>query len=109
MADAPTQAAQGEDFPKRCFAYTPSDNSSTWKLRGFKHPTDTEPDAGCVGGCLAALGPAGFRGQHVQIPAADLPAVKAQVRAWWVRLNGNKPVPSIVANGNDMAKRNVAP
>ena len=108
MADVPTQAAGGEDFGKSCFAYTPSDNSSTWKLRGFKHPGDKEPDAGLVGGCLAALGPGGFRGQKVQIPATDLDAVKAQVRAWWVRINGTAPVPAIIANGNDRAKHNVA-
>lgn len=65
------------------YAYTPDlKNPSTWKLR--------IDDARHVAGAMAALGPGGFRGNKVDIPAGDLPAVKSKVRAAWKKFNKGK-------------------
>lgn len=61
------------------YAYTPNKfRTSTWKL--------DISDAAHVGGAIAAL-TVGFRGQKVDIPAADLPAVKAKVIAAWKKFH----------------------
>jgi len=79
----------GKQFPASDFAYVPDpEKPSTWKLRLTAEPGGS-PDAGIVGAAAAALGP-GFRGQKVDIPAADLAAVKAKVRAAWRKANPNK-------------------
>ena len=88
LADAATKTEDGKAFPKSDYAYTPSDTPSDWKLRLTAEPGG-KPDAGIVGAAAAALG-AGFRGQKVEIPAADLPAVKAKVRAAWQKANPDK-------------------
>ena len=65
------------------FAYVPDpDSPSTWKL--------DISDAVHVGAAAAALSPGGFRGQRVQIPAADLPGVKAKIRSAWRKFNPDK-------------------
>ncbi len=72
----------GVEFPAGDFAYVPDrEKPSTWKLRLTSAPGGS-PDSHIVGAAVAALGP-GFRGQKVQIPADDLPAVKRKVRAAW--------------------------
>ena len=79
----------GVAFPAGDYAYVPdSKKPSTWKLRLTAKPGGA-PDAGIVGAAIAALGK-GFRGQPVKIPAADLPAVKARVRAAWKKANPDK-------------------
>jgi vacuolar-type H+-ATPase subunit I/STV1 len=45
---------------------------------------------------LAALGPEGFRGQRVQIPEADLPAVKRKVLAAWKQTHKGEDLPEIL-------------
>lgn len=72
----------GEKFPKGDYAYSPSDFPGSWKLRLTSIPGGN-PDPGIVGAAVAALGK-GFRGQKVQIPAEDLPAVKKKVLAAWL-------------------------
>lgn len=78
---APTKREAGVDFPKAAFAYAPDDVPSHWKLRLWES-LQQKVTARQVGMAVAALGK-GFRGQHVQIPRADMPAVKRRVlRAW---------------------------
>lgn len=84
--DGKTQG--GARFPKADFAYTPSNEPSTWKLRLTKTPGG-KPDAGIVGAAAAALGK-GFRGNRAQIPDEDRPAVVARVRAAWKQANPDK-------------------
>lgn len=92
------------DFPASDYAYVPDSNmSSTWKLRLTSTPGG-DPDSGIVGAAVAALG-AGFRGNKVDIPAADLPSVKAKVKAAWVKANpdkGEEDMPSVIACGDMM-------
>src|SRR6185369_13829568 len=78
----------GKVFPRGDFAYTPSDNSSEWKLRLTSTPGGS-PDPGIVGAAAAALGP-GFRGKTVQIPASARAAVVDRVRAAWRKANPDR-------------------
>lgn len=95
----------GRSFPAGDYAYVPDPNSpSTWKLRLTSTP-GAAPDPGIVGAALAALGP-GFRGQKVQIPAGDLAAVKAKVRAAWRKAHpgaADADVPAILKGGDTMS------
>lgn len=59
------------DKKKEDYAYTPSDAVSTWKL--------DISDRAHVIAAKAALSKGGFRGQRVQIPKDDLPAVIRKV------------------------------
>lgn len=80
----------GSCYPASDFAYVPdSESPSTWKLRLTKTPGGN-PDPGIVGAAVAALGPEGFRGNRVQIPADDIPKVKAKVRTAWKKANPEK-------------------
>jgi len=86
-----TKTEDGKQFKASDYAYVPdSDAPSTWKLRLTDTPGGA-PDSGIVGAAIAALGK-GFRGQKVEIPAADLPKVKAKVRAAWKKANPDKGV-----------------
>ena len=78
----------GVTYPRSDYAYTPSAEPSTWKLRLTKTPGGS-PDPGIVGAAVAALGK-GFRGNKVQIPDADLPAVRSRVRSAWKQANPDK-------------------
>lgn len=81
-AQRPTKTEDGKAFPASDYAYVPDpDKPSTWKLRLTSTPGGP-PDPRIVGAAVAALGP-GFRGQKVEIPEEDLPAVKRKVRAAW--------------------------
>lgn len=78
-----TKREDDEDFPAEAFAYVPDPESpSTWKLRLWDS-LEEKVTAAQVGRALAALGPGGFRGNRVEIPAADLPAVRRKVLAAW--------------------------
>lgn len=82
-----TKREDGEDFPAEAFAYVPDpDLPSSWKLRLWDTVADKET-AAQVGRAVAALGPGGFRGNRVVIPAGDLPRVKAKVLAAWRKVN----------------------
>ncbi len=79
----------GKKFRASDFAFVPDrDKSSTWKLRLTNTPGGT-PDKAVVGAAVAALG-AGFRGNKVKLPAAARKAVKAKVRAAWLKANPSK-------------------
>lgn len=87
----------GMEFPPAAFAHVPDPTQpSTWKLRLWETP-DKKVTAAQVGRAVAALGPGGFRGNRVQIPAADLPGVKAKVRSAWKQVHpGEKEVPNAI-------------
>jgi hypothetical protein len=106
-AHASTKTEDGVAYPKRDFAYTPSDAPSTWKLRLTSSPGG-KPDPHIVGAAVAALGK-GFRGNKVMIPAGDLGAVKRRVlRAWHAANPGKDEVPEVLRN-LDAAVDGVAP
>jgi hypothetical protein len=98
----------GTKFPKGDFAYTPDEVPSHWKLRLTKTPGG-DPDPGIVGAAVAALGK-GFRGNKVQIPSADLPSVKAKVRAAWKKANpekGGEELPEILKGETTMTLQEI--
>lgn len=100
---AVTKTDGGASFPAAAYAYVPDPKKpSTWKLRLWATPGGG-PDAHIVGAAIAALGPGGFRGNKVSIPSADLPAVKAKVKAAWIKANPekdpSKDLPAILASG----------
>lgn len=77
------------EFGPGDYAYCPDrEEPSTWKLRLTNSPGG-KPDPGIVGAASAALGP-GFRGQKVEIPEEDRPAVIARVRRAWLSANPDK-------------------
>lgn len=97
MSKAATKREDGEDFPAEAFAYVPDpEMPSTWKLRLWDSLEQRETVAQ-VSRAVAALSPSGFRGNRVQIPAEDLPSVKAKVRAAWRRVNGpDREIPAVI-------------
>lgn len=83
-----TKTEGGQKLPASAYAYVPDANSpSTWKLRidDLRH----------VAGSIAALGPGGFRGQKVTIPANAVASVKAKVREAWLKFNPDKTVADV--------------
>jgi cation transport regulator len=77
----------GVQYPASAFAYVPdSEKPSEWKLRLWENPTD-KVTRKQLGAAAAALSPGGFRGQRVDIPREDLPAVKRKIRAEYRKLN----------------------
>lgn len=104
-----TKTEAGQSFPAAAYAYVPDAKMpSTWKLRLWATPGGG-PDAGIVGAAIAALGK-GFRGNKVQIPAADLPGVKAKVKAAWLKANTDKTskdLPPVIASADDLEELSV--
>lgn len=100
---AATKTEDGVSFPAAAYAYVPDpETPSTWKLRLWATPSGG-PDARIVGAAVAALGK-GFRGQKVEIPVADLPAVKAKVRAAWKKANPDRDdseMPEVIRASED--------
>ena len=85
-----TKTERGMTFPARAYAYVPDrEQPSTWKLRLWQTP-QTQETRRQIGLAVAALGPGGCRGQRVQIPADDLPAVKRRVLRAWLKANPDK-------------------
>jgi hypothetical protein len=81
-----TKTEGGKSYFSSDYAYVPDASApSTWKLRLTNTPGG-KPDPHIVGAAVAALGK-GFRGQKVQIPSSDLPAVKVKVRRAWKAAN----------------------
>lgn len=76
----PMKTEGGIKFPREDFAFTPSDNVSTWKLR-LAEGRSGNITRKQLGAAAAAFSPGGFRGQKVQIPSGDVAAVKAKIRA----------------------------
>jgi len=70
MAEKVYKTENGMQFPAEAYAYVPDPESpSTWKLRLWKDPEKKET-ARQVGVAIAALGPVGFRGIGLSVPAA---------------------------------------
>jgi hypothetical protein len=94
----------GKVYPAGDYAYAPDKSKpSTWKLRLTSTPGG-DPDPHIVGAAIAALGPAGFRGQKVEVPAQDRAGVIARVRAAWKKANPDKgadAMPSILKDVNE--------
>lgn len=84
---AAMKTEDGEKYPAAAFAYVPDpEKPSEWKLRLWEDPTQ-KVTRRQLGAAAAALSPGGFRGQKVQIPSADLPAVKRKIRAEYRKLD----------------------
>lgn len=84
MVDVTKSEGEAGNFPASDYAYVPDpEKSSTWKLRLTTTPGGA-PDTAIIGAAVAALG-AGFRGNKVAIPDADLVGVKAKVRSAWMK------------------------
>jgi len=88
-------------FPASAYAYVPDpEKPSTWKLR--------IDDAAHVGGSIVEIS-----AQKVSIPAKDMPAVKAKIRAAWLKYHpdeGRNGLPEPIRNlggGHDMAELTV--
>jgi hypothetical protein len=103
----------GATYPAKDFAYAPDPaKPSTWKLRLTSSPGG-DPDPRIVGAAVAALGPSGYRGNRVEIPANEGAAAVARVRAAWLKANpgGEKGLPDILKNDNqednDMSKEQI--
>jgi len=87
----------GVQYPMKDYAYVGDPaHPKSWKLRLTSSPGgDVDPNV--VGAALAALGPNGFRGNPVQIPAKDLPGVKDKVLAAWKKLHPDEEnIPEIL-------------
>jgi len=77
----------GEKFPAQAYAYVPdSEKPSEWRLRLWENST-LKVTRKQLGAAAAALSPGGFRGQRVDIPKGDLPAVKRKIRAEYRKLD----------------------
>jgi hypothetical protein len=71
----------GEQYPASAFAYAPDpEQPAGWKLRLWEDP-EKKITRAQLGRAAAALSPGGFRGNRVEIPAGDLPAVKRKIRS----------------------------
>jgi len=78
---AVTRTDDGQSFPSAAYAYVPdSEQASEWKLRLWED-LNKKVTRKQLGAAAAALSPGGFRGQRVEIPKEDLPAVKRKIRA----------------------------
>ena len=88
----------GSEYPAEAYAYVPDrERPSTWKLRLWENPEDKVTRVQ-LGRAVAALGPGGFRGNRVQIPAADLPKVKRTIAAAWRSVYGDeRPIPQVIS------------
>jgi HK97 family phage major capsid protein len=76
-----TKTEDGVAYPASDYCYVPDAAApSTWKLRVTDHGQD---DTALVSAAAAALSTGGFRGNPVQLPAADRSAVVACVRRAW--------------------------
>lgn len=87
-----TKTESGKEFPHAAYAFVPDrDMPSTWKLKLFDEPGDVpdSPSIRLTAAAAQALSSSGFRGQPVQIPASARSAVKAKVRAAWLKARRN--------------------
>ncbi len=86
----------GIKFPKSDFAFTPSANVSSWKLRLAEGRPGNITRAQ-LGAAAAAFSPGGFRGQKVRIPGGDVAAVKAKIRAAYRKIGvADEDIPTSV-------------
>lgn len=84
---AMTKTEGGVAYPAADFAYTPDrETPSTWKLR-LAEGRPGNITVAQLGRAAAAFSSGGFRGNRVQIPAADVARVKARIRREYRKLN----------------------
>lgn len=77
----------GTRFRRNAWALN-AGNPSEWKLRLFDSQADADanrPSVRLTAAAAQALGPAGFRGQRVQLPSGARQRVIGRVRAAWLR------------------------
>ena len=93
-----TKTEDGVEYPREAFAYVPDpERPSTWKLRIWDD-LESKVTPRQLGRAVAALGPGGFRGNRVQIPAADLSGVKEKLRSAWRATYGDeRPIPRAIS------------
>jgi len=91
VTKAEMKTEEGRRYPASAYAYVPDpDKSSTWKLRLWSPEPGEKETVAQIGAAVAALGPGGFRGNRVKIPAEDLPAVKRRVLQAWLKVHPDK-------------------
>jgi len=91
VTKAETKTEDGREYPASAYAYVPDpDKSSTWKLRLWSPEPGEKETVAQIGAAVAALGPGGFRGNRVKIPADDLPGVKRRVLQAWLKVHPDK-------------------
>ncbi len=91
VAKAEMKTEDGRQYPAEAFAYVPDpDKPSTWKLRLWSPEPGERETIPQIGAAVAALGPGGYRGNRVQVPASDLPGVKRRVLEAWLRVHPDK-------------------
>ena len=86
----------GVEYPAAAFAYVPNGSvPSSWKLRLWED-LEKKTTAAQVGRAVAAIGK-GFRGEKVQIPPKDRPAVLMRIKAAWKKVNdAGKELPDVL-------------
>lgn len=103
------EAANGktkDGLPKSAFAYTPSDDPSTWKLPYRK--ADGSIDEGRLPAAVAALSPGGFRGEKADIPPKAIAGVKAKLRKAYKQWKGNNAeVPATLREAVELTEATV--
>ena len=91
VTKAETKTEDGREYPASAYAYVPDpDKPSTWKLRLWSPEPGEKETVAQIGAAVAALGPGGFRGNRVKIPADDLPGVKRRVLQAWLKVHSDK-------------------
>lgn len=87
FSKAMTKTEGGVAYPAADFAYVPDrETPSTWKLR-LAEGRPGNITVAQLGRAAAAFSAGGFRGNRVQIPAADVARVKARIRREYRKLN----------------------
>jgi hypothetical protein len=81
------EAAVKDGLPRRAFAYAPAASPGSWKLPIYL--ADGSVDEARLPAAAAALSAGGFRGEKADIPSADLPMVKAKIRAAYRKWKGS--------------------
>lgn len=101
---APMKTEGGVSYPKADFAYTPSDEVSTWKLR-LAEGRPGNITRSQLGAAAAALSPGGFRGNRVELPSDAVAGVKRRIRAEYEKLGINEnDIPESVRK--ELSKKN---
>ena len=96
VTKAEMKTDEGRRYPAAAYAYVPDpDKSSTWKLRLWSPEPGEKETVAQIGAAVAALGPGGFRGNRVKIPADDLPHV-------FERLYASKRRPDVRESGSGL-------
>lgn len=98
-----TKRENGIDFPAEAFAFVPDSNKpSEWKLRLWEDLTQ-KVTRSQLGAAAAALSPGGFRGNRVQIPTADVAAVKKHIRSEYAKLGvKTSDMPAVLTFSDDV-------